>query len=237
MRIIHSNTSSNGNCSVIESESGALLTIDAGIRYDVVNRAIGYNLHLCRTLLLSHAHKDHCFFASEYRKRGMIQYAGPETCKKIGGTQLPMQKAISVPGFDVISFPLVHTDSTGEPCECLGFLIRDSTSEEMLLWCTDTAYIPFRFPSLDVYALEANFWEQTDYSDILDSIEKSVEIRRNKSHMSVETMVSFLQKQDLSKCKEIRLLHLSHSMTAEEKSNIIPFIQERIKRSDIKIGF
>lgn len=241
MRVLFSKTGSDGNATVIESSDGNLLCIDAGIHYNVVNRTIGYRLHLCRTLLLTHSHKDHSGQIKDFRNRGMLILSGQETCEKVClkgvGAVFNEHGATMVAGFEIIPFPLIHTDSSGEPCECYGFLIRDTESKEKLLWCTDTAYIPFRFPPLDMYALEANFWEQTDYLDILDSIDKSVEIRRNKSHMSVETTVSFLQKQDLSKCKEIRLLHLSHSLTQAERDRLIPFIQSKIGRSDIQIVF
>lgn len=230
MQILYCVTGSDGNCTVIESESGKLLTIDCGIQYNKVNRAIGYRLHECKELLITHAHNDHSKFRQDFTKRGMKLYAPIENASESEKTA-----SYDLSGFRVLAFPLKHSNSDGSECPCYGFLIQDKASGEKMLWATDTQYIPYRFPALEIYALEANFWEQEDYLDELDAIEAVVEKRRVRAHMSIETAVDFLKKQDLSKCKEIRLLHMSNSVTKEEKERIIPYIQEQLGRKDLTI--
>lgn len=230
MRVLFSRTGSVGNCTVIESASGQLLCIDAGIPYNKVNKEIGYRLHECRNLLLTHQHADHGAYRSVYSNRGMKVYYPEENA--VDSAQKPLYE---IDCFRVISFPLVHYNSDVTGCPCYGFLIQDTTSGEKLIYCTDTAYIANRFNALEFYCIEANFWEQAEYLDNLDAIEKIVEIRRVNSHLSVQSAVDFLKKQDLSKCKEIRLLHLSGSMTAQERERIIPYIKSEIKREDINV--
>lgn len=242
MKILYSNTSSKGNCSVIQSSEGHLLTIDAGIQYSKVNREVGYILHQCRALLLTHHHFDHSGRVSEFSEIGMKVYGGEETALKthLNGFYDLLRDRVQfeVDGFKVIPLSMIHTNSQdGSDCECFGFLIQDKGSGEKCLWATDTMMIPYQFPALDVYALEANYWEADDYSNSIEieAIEKSVEMRRVRAHMSVETCASFLAKQDLSKCKEVRLLHLSNSMSKAERDGIIPFIRQQTGRSDLNV--
>lgn len=238
MRVIYSNTSSKGNATVIQSDSGELLCVDAGLPYSKVNKAIGYKLHECKCVLLTHQHSDHTSHAKEYQKRGMLIFASGETgeaCDFQGLWSSFYKQAFDVPGFKVKPFELIHNNSDGSDCPCYGFLIRDESNGELLLHATDTQYIEQRFPACDIYCLEANYWEQDDYSDDLEAIEKVVEQRRVRSHMSINTMVGFLEKQDLSKCREIRLLHMSESMTGAEKASIIPYIQSELQREDLNI--
>lgn len=231
MRVLFSRTGSSGNATVIESYDGRLLCIDAGIRYDVVNRAIGYRLHECKNLLVTHLHADHAKYIDDFKKRGMEVYYQGKNIVSDGTITNLMNKD----GFEVIYLYVYHTNSDGSECPCYSFLIKDKSSGEKMLWSTDTPYIQYRFNALDIYAIECNYCEQEDYINELDSIEAIVEKRRFNSHMSLQSCAEFLAKQDLSKCKEIRLLHLSHSLTAEERANIVPFIQSKIGRSDIHI--
>lgn len=241
MRTLYSNTSSSGNCTVIQSENGSLLTIDCGLKFEKVNKETGYILHSCNTLLGTHSHKDHMGFVGDFTKRSMKLYCGEETALKTHytGVYEPLihGKQYDVDSFRFIPLKMVHSNSDGSDCECFGFLIQDKKSSEKMLHITDSMMIPYTFPPLEFYLLECNYVEADSYIDDLESIERSVEMRRVRSHLSLQSCAEFLAKQDLSKCKEIRLLHLSHSMTAEERSNIIPFIQERIKRSDIQIVY
>lgn len=239
MKVLFSITGSNGNCSVIESSSGDMICIDAGLPYQKANKEIGYYLHKCRTLLCSHHHSDHTSNMSDFRKRGMVTYCGEETALKthLNGFYEKLKQSSQFEGgsFRWISFELPHTNSDGSKCECFGFLIQDIKTKERLLWCTDCQYIPYQFPAIEIYCIETNYFEQDSYIDDLDVIEKSVEYRRFNSHMSIQSTVDFLKKQDLSKCKEIRLIHLSNSMTKEEKGNIIPYIKEQLGRDDINV--
>lgn len=239
MKILYSATSSKGNCSVIESYDGTLLCIDAGLKYKNVNREIGYRLHECSTLLLTHGHGDHISDTSDFLRIGMGLYCSKGTFDTVRlnkrYNKIAHKESFCVTGFKIVPFELKHSNSDGSNCPCFGFLIQDIASKDKMLWCTDTKMIPYAFPPLERYCIEANFLEQESYFDDMSSIEKSVEIRRVQSHMSVETAVDFLKKQDLSKCKEIRLLHLSNSMTGEERERIIPYVRSELGMEDMNV--
>lgn len=222
MQIIYSKTSSNGNCSVIESKDGHLLIIDAGIKYKQVDKEIGYRLHKADAILVTHHHNDHTKYLKEFENVKEIYL--PNECLEFftqRNSIKPIEHlSISTPGFLIMPIEMCHTNNDGTECECWGFLIGDKSSRQKMIWATDTQYIGYKFLPLEFYCIEANYFEQDDYEGGLDYIEKSVEQRRFQAHMSFESAVKFLKMQDLSKCKEIRLLHLSSSMDETKRKNI-----------------
>lgn len=223
MNILFSRTSSQGNCSVIESQDGHLLVIDAGIRYRTVDKVIGYRLHTK--------------YFSEFSKSNIISCIGINTMNDMCMCPLRNEQVhyfsnnrkIELDGFVVVSLEMIHTNSDGTPCECYGFLILDKSTGEKMLWVTDSQYIKNKFPPLDFYCIECNFFEQNDYEGELDYIEKSVEQRRVQSHMSFESCVKFLKQQNLSKCKEIHLLHLSTKMDDKERKSVVRKMKRALK--------
>lgn len=218
MTVLFSQTSSNGNCSIIESGDKHLLVIDAGIKYKTVDKSIGYCLHKAVGLLITHHHKDHTLYLHEFSKSGIPAYS-----------YLPTDREFGIASFFIRPLEMVHTNSDGSPCECRGFLILDKSTGEKMLWITDTKYIKNKFPPLDYYCIECNYFEQNDYEEDLDYIEKSVEQRRVQSHMSFESCVKFLKMQDLSKCKEIHLLHLSTKMDDKERKSVVRKMKRALK--------
>lgn len=236
MKIVYSLTSSKGNCSVIESSDGHLLIIDAGIKYKTVDKEIGYRLHKADALLITHVHKDHTAFLTDFTNCGIDTFLGEKTRSElIRGPYIGFfitvneNTRIDKPGFVVKPIGMQHTNSNGTPCECFGFFIMDKSTGEKMLWATDTQYIKNKFSPLEYYCIESNYFEKNNYDGEFDYLEKSVEQRRLLSHMSFESAIKFLKMQDLSKCKEIRLLHLSNSLSEEDKKKM-----KRKLRSEIR---
>lgn len=236
MKIVYSSTSSKGNCSVIESSDGHLLIIDSGIKYKTVDKEIGYRIHKADALLISHIHKDHTAFLEDFIFYGIKTFISHKT---LSGCNIYASKdcfwfidesnRIDTESFSIIALEMNHTNSNGTPCECFGFLIMDKSTGEKMLWATDTQYIKNKFSPLEYYCIESNYFEKNNYDGELDYLEKSVEQRRLLSHMSFESAIKFLKMQDLSKCKEIRLLHLSNSLSEEDKKKM-----KRKLRSEIR---
>ncbi len=240
MRILWTKTGSDGNCTVIETADGGLFMIDCGIKLDTVNQKIGYRLNEINYCLVTHNHKDHVKYISKVLGRGIEVYCPLSSIPDIPQSKFCIKninpkQTIKFEGVSVKAFPLIHINSNGEPCETYGFLIRENSTGELLLWATDTQYIPQRFPPCDIYALECNYSEVDRY-DVGDKefIKTIVEHRRIISHQSIQTLVEFLKKQDLSKCREIYLIHISGA----EKHNVPKFIEtirNNIKREDVTI--
>lgn len=235
MQILYSETGSKGNCSVIESENGHILIIDAGIKYKTVDKAIGYRLHTADALLVTHAHKDHTKYIGDFANANIEVYADYDYCYSHYLSN-PKKYILTVDvdvyrlnGFNVRPIPMIHTNADGAPCECYGFLILDKSTGEKMLWSTDTQFIKNKFQPLEFYCIECNYFEQNDYEGELDYINKAVEQRRVQSHMSFESCVKFLKMQDLSKCKEIHLLHLSTKMDDKERKSVVRKMKRALK--------
>lgn len=238
MQIIYTQTGSKGNSTVIQSKSGGLLVIDCGIKYDKVNKEVGYQLHKVEACLITHAHADHTVHMGDFMNAGIITYLLPETrsqVPKYGSKRycrdVTTGETYSTKSFVFVPVSMVHTNNDGTHCPCVGYLIADRASGEKMLWATDTQYIANRFYALDYYCIEANFIETDNWTESLPYIEKVVEQRRLQSHMSVETAIKFLQAQDLSKCKAVYLLHMSSSLSDKERKEIIKKVKKVVGRN------
>lgn len=266
MNIIYSKTSSDGNCTIIESEKGSMIIVDCGLKLDIVNKAIGYKIQQADTILVTHQHSDHIGYLKDFCKLGIEIYLNEETMAVCGDNKStraykylfnPMkiyEKVVDdkkeyfynpfvLEDFVILPFPLVHTshikDENGYQveitCECTGFLIAEKSTKEKLLWITDTMYVHNKFNAVDYICIECNYFEVDNYVEEMEFIKnKQVEKRRLKSHMSFETALNFVNNQDLSKCKQIRLLHLSSSLDDSQRKGIARKFRNELKK-DIEV--
>ena len=118
---------------------------------------------------------------------------------------------IAVGTFIIKPFKVAHINTDGSDCQNAGFLIYSTETKEKMIWITDAAYIENRFPALDYICIECNYIDVDDYSKELEYVNKFVEKRRFNSHLSLSRCIDFLKKQDLSKIKWIKLLHLTET--------------------------
>lgn len=217
MEVLWSKTGSKGNASVI-SDGKTMIQIDAGISTQKVNQNIGYKLSEIEGIIVSHAHADHSAYILNFLDLGMKVYANKEVWLKTKISR-PTRNAIEIESgnqfkvgtFVIKPFSVEHANSDGTSCDNLGFLIYSKETKEKMLWITDAAYIQSRFPAMDYICIECNYLDIEDYSTELEYVNSFVESRRFRSHLSLNRCVDFLRKQDLSKTKEIRLLHLTES--------------------------
>lgn len=177
---------------------------------------------------------DHINRAADYLKHGMRIWATPTTWKNgfmyhtsyMNYKSFEIGKQFSIGTFLVKPFPVVHTNTDGSPCENSGFLIYSTVTKEKMLWITDASYIESRFPPVDYIGIECNYIDAEDYSDIIENVDTFVEKRRFTSHLSLKRCKQFLVAQDLSKVKEIRLIHLSKSIIKDAGTQMLKSMKE-----------
>ncbi len=98
-----------------------------------------------------------------------------------------------------------------------GFLIGDLNFEK-LLFIPDTSYIRNRFEGVTIIAIECNYIADRLSANIQSGALPQVVGRRvRRNHMSLDTVIGMLKANDLSRCREIWLLHLSDGNSDEEK--------------------
>lgn len=100
--------------------------------------------------------------------------------------------------------------------EPVNFYIQDVHTKESLLFVTDTAYMKYKIPDVDVLMVECNYIKSILDKKVEDGI-LNVTLRNRivRNHMSLETLLEALKVADLSKLKKIYVLHLSDSNSDE----------------------
>lgn len=236
MDVIYSKTGSDGNASVI-SDGKTKIQIDAGIAPMKVNKNALYRLHEVSGLLCSHSHLDHSRYIHDYINFGTHVYVNEDTLSKLKLLErwvniYDENILIRIGTFIIKPFLVPHTNSDGTDCPNYGFLICSTYTREKMLWATDCSYIEQKFPALDYICIECSYLDVDNYADELEYINQFVEKRRLNSHMSLNRCIEFLSNQDLSKCKEVRLLHLTKS-----QGNIKDIILDKIQKKFEGIKF
>lgn len=197
---------SSGNCYTV-NDGETVVMLDCGLPFRRIERLTGFLLPAA--VLVTHEHKDHSKAAQDFMRRGVDVYMTAGTAAALGiGAQHrlhilnPMEQT-TVGRITVSAFPTQH--DAREPC---GFLLDDG--DDRVLYATDTYYIKYQFPGVTKMLIEANhsykILEENVGAHILN---KALAERLIKSHFSIENVLAFLRANDLSKVKEIWLIHLS----------------------------
>lgn len=208
MRLIVLGSSSAGNGYILNGETRALI-IEAGISFRKVKEKLNFDIQKIDGLIASHGHGDHLGKVIEYLKAGVRCYTSQETIEESGikhHNLIPLKSKTKyqIGEFQVMPFPVVH--DTALP---FGFLVKHPEMG-LLMFVTDSAYVPFKFPGLNHCLIEANFSQEIiDNRTMDDRLHPAQRIRTMKSHMSIEQCSAVLRANDLTKVKNIVLLHLS----------------------------
>lgn len=214
-------SSSAGNAYAV-SDAETTILIECGLTHKALQKAVGFELSRFAACLVSHEHKDHAKCVDELIKRGMPVYMSYGTAKALE-TEAAMlvehMEQFNVGSLDIVPFATFH-----DSAEPLGFLIKSRVDGDVLAFATDTVNLRYKFPGLNILAIEANYDRE-----ILDRCEKMPEKVRHRitnSHMEIDTLCDYLRSLDLSTCREIHLLHLSDATSREE--NFINIVTDAV---------
>jgi phosphoribosyl 1,2-cyclic phosphodiesterase len=207
-------SSSAGNSYLLDNGTSRLI-VELGIPWRQIKKALNFDLSRVAGAIVTHGHLDHCRAVKEVAMAGIDVYLSMPTADslKVTGHRIhivePMQQ-FKVDEWTVLPFGVEH-DAAG----ALGFLIFSKA--EKILFLTDTSFCRYRFQGITRLMIEANYDQ-----DILERnvaaglVESSRRERLIKSHMSIQRVVDFLKANDLSKLKEIFLMHLSAENSDEQ---------------------
>lgn len=198
-------SSSTGNLYSV-TENGRSLAIECGVRFPLMRQALDFGVSRLDGVLLSHYHGDHAMSCKEVMRAGVDVWASEETWDdlELDGPHrkfLAPKRLVNIGPWTVMPFDLRH-DTEGT----LGFIV-ESPARETLVFVCDTAYSPYTFPpTTEIYALECNY-----SAEILRKSDVPVEYKKRviRNHMGLERVIQLLQANDLSRTREIHLLHLS----------------------------
>lgn len=209
-------SSSAGNAYIVDDGESRIL-LECGIPYKRLQRSMGFGTAALAGCLITHEHKDHSRCFGELLKSGVRVFSSGGTAEALENsivTVLPTSGDTKeyipfvVGSFDVQPFEVFH-----DAKEPVGYLVRSRTDGEKLAFATDTVNLRYRFPGVNILAVECNY-----AADILDRCQRlpdKVRHRITNSHMELSRLCGWLSGLDLSECRELYLLHLSDSCSNE----------------------
>lgn len=200
-------TGSVGNCYLLKPEKGQSLIIDCGVNFKKVKEAINFDINSICGAIQTHSHGDHSKFTKDFINAGINVYMSSQNQKEIGIKShriitIENNKQFQVADFKIMPFEVNHD------VYCFGFLIHHPECGTTL-YLTDTSYSNYVFKGLNNLIIECNYSDE-----IMESKLYSKGFLRNRiigSHLSLETLLELLGKNDLSKVNNIVLVHLSDS--------------------------
>lgn len=207
---------SKGNAYIISDGVTALL-LDAGIPLKEIMIGCDFRLSSLSGCLITHSHMDHCKADKDLIKRAVPIFTSMGTIKArnlgFGATVVEDRKPVVIGTFKVLPFNVEH-----DAPEPLGFMIESLATKEKLLYFTDTYYLKYKFSGLTQIMGECNY-SKAAMDRAVDEGRLHVDLAKRlyKSHMSLETFLEFLKANDISKVKQIYLLHMSDTNGEEER--------------------
>lgn len=210
MRIDAIASSSHGNLYVVADRDTRIL-LECGLSRRKTLKALGADMLGVQGILVSHEHKDHAACAGDMIVEGMKVYMSDGTGEALeleGYIPIADREQFEIGTLGIVPFAVFH-----DAAEPLGFLIQSRVDGDTLAFATDTVNLAYRFPGVNILAIEANYDK-----DILERSEKlpeKVKKRIGNAHMEIRTLCGYLRSLDLSQCREIHLLHLSDAMSRE----------------------
>lgn len=216
-------SSSHGNCYVVNDGETAIL-LECGISFRRIKKGLEFDLSNIRACLVSHEHKDHARSVMDLIKSGVEVFASEGTAEMLGCdliTTVSDREWFRVGSLTIEAFRTWH--DAEEP---LGFQIYSRKDGDRLAFATDTVNLGYRFPKVNLLALEANYDR-----DILARCERMPEKVRKRvinSHMEIGTLCQYLRTLDLSACRTLYLLHLSNA--ASNEGHFISRVRQAVPR-------
>lgn len=205
-------SSSHGNAYSIDDGVTKLL-IECGLTYKKLQKAVGFELSRFAACLVTHCHADHSKCVQNLIERGMDVYMSLGTAEALeveNAQIIETMEQFRVGSLDIVPFSVFH-----DAREPLGFLIKSREDGDVLAFATDTVNLRYRFPGLNILAIEANY--ERAVLERSEKLPEKTKDRITKSHMEIDTLCDYLRTLDLSECREIHLLHLSDAMSRESE--------------------
>ena len=208
---------SSGNAYTI-SDGATTLLLDAGIPLKEIQIRTGFKVKQIDGAFITHEHKDHSKAMKDLAKLGVDIYASRgtiEACGLSGHRFRPVEsrKQVDVGSFRILPFAVEH-----DAAEPLGFLFTSLATGEKLLYFTDTYYLRYRFQGLTHIMAECNYTQAGIAESVAEGrIPIEMVPRLVRSHMSLEHLLDMLQANDMSKVRQIYLLHLSDNNSEAQR--------------------
>lgn len=192
-------TGSSGNCYLLTDDDGKTLILDAGVKADVIKKALNYDFMNVDAALITHNHKDHSLSADALEMYGVGVFK-PYLIE--GG-----RDRRTFGKYAVSAFPVEHDN---EPC--CGFYIKHLDGLRML-YLTDLSLCKWTFKKQEVQVIlvEVNF--QKKYLDL----QQEQYQHKVRGHFSLENCLEFLKANKTDALQKVIICHQSIWTMDEEE--------------------
>lgn len=204
MKLIVCSSSSAGNGYVLNSRWGESLIIEAGVYKPLFMAAV--NPVGC---IVSHHHSDHAKYIGIVSKRTPV--GGTEdTVRGIPtATAFTEGKTYDFGMFRVTPFRVPHSNADESDCPSFGYLINHPDMGS-LLFATDTFTLPYRFPNVNHFLIEANYCDDLLNKQVEEGKTSFAQRKRIQlSHMSIKGCIESIRQCGVEKTRTITLCHVS----------------------------
>ena len=200
---------SSGNAYFVTDGQTPLL-LECGIPWRQIQQGLNFQTSKLAGCLVSHGHGDHCKSVKDVIKAGIDCFMSAQTAEVIGITSHRINPVRALEQFKLGSWTILPFDTVHDVEGSMGFLVA-SAGGSKTLYLTDSAYCRYRFNGLTHIMIECNYSLDILRANVESGI-VPVELKNRllKTHMSLQTVKDFLRANDLSKVREIHLLHLSN---------------------------
>lgn len=214
---------SSGNC-YLANINGTQLLLECGLPFKTIQKALGYKTSDILACLITHEHIDHSKATKDVIKNGIdvLMTRGTADVLEIFGHRLQIlekkfERETAYRFYWKNNILIQPFEAIHDAKEPVSFYIQDIHTKESLLFVTDTAYMPYKIPNVDILMVECNYVKSVIDSNVKnDSLNINLRNRIVKNHMSLETLLIALKQANLSNLKKIYVLHLSDA-NSEEK--------------------
>ena len=208
-------SSSHGNAYIVNDGSTHIL-LECGVAHKKLQLLCGFSTTAFDACVISHEHKDHSACVEKIIASGVDVYMSQGTAAKLDLSEKLLDQAYEIRSgekfaigtIDVLPFPTMH-----DAQEPLGFVMQSRLDGDILAYAIDTVNIPYNFPGVNLLAVEANFDQAI--LDRCQRIPEKVRHRISNTHMEIDMLCKCLRRMDLSRCRELYLLHLSDATSHE----------------------
>ena len=202
---------SSGNAYLIRDGHTRLL-LDAGIPFKRIQIGCGFRTSTIDACLVTHRHGDHAAAIPKLLQRGIAVYSNADVAGLHEGVQeLTQRKEYPIGTLRILPFMAEHD------VPCYGYQVTSTETGEKLVYITDSAYVRYTFTGLTHIMIEANYAQEIMIENVRDErVPLSLAARVMETHMSIETLLDLLRANDMSKVRQIYLLHLSDNNSDAE---------------------
>lgn len=217
-------TGSSGNGYILQNETEALI-IECGMPLKDAKKSLGWNLSKVSGAIVSHRHNDHAGHVVDYANAGIPILALSDV---IESKKLDRNCQALYPGngyafgrFKVMPFMVEHD------VPCVGFLISHPECGRVL-FVTDTYVVGHRmengqmhlatFRDINHWLIEANYTTWIVDRNIKSGGRMTPQMKERllMSHLSLGNCIKTLLRHDLSRTKDITLIHMSDGNSDEK---------------------